>query len=230
MQYKPEQVASLQRGVRGVLVFGIVTSVAANVTNTFVRPAAATTAFWLLIGAAALHALAPVVLFACTEMVSRIPIHSKLLGVVRLLVTLTVGSFAAWVSYWNMEELAGIFDPGSTSRFFYPLIIDGMMIVATISLIELGRLAHTVGEIVSAEEAEALAVAEAEEAAAIAAAQATAPARWVTTQAEKDWRRTSGWHKLPTAQAKAAATAKYRNRIRAQQAKAEQLAASGASA
>lgn len=46
---------------------------------------------------------------------------------------------------------------------------------------------------------------------------------WVVTQAEKDWRKTSGWHKLPTAQAKAAATMKYRTRVRAQQAK--QLAA-----
>lgn len=46
---------------------------------------------------------------------------------------------------------------------------------------------------------------------------------WVITQAEKDWRKTSGWHKLPTAQAKAAATMKYRKRVQA-----KQLAATGA--
>lgn len=235
MQYTPKQVENLQRGTRGVLVFGIVASVAANVTNTFVRPQAATTGFWLLVGAAILHAFAPVVLFVCTELVSRIPIHSKVLGWFRLAVTFAVGGFAAWVSYWNMEELAGIFDPGSTSRFFYPLIIDGMMIVATISLIELGRLARAVDEITSNEAA-----------AALAAVKAAAPTAWVVTAEEKAARKRAGYDDMPTEE-KIKWSTKYRADVRVREARAaaraakaqpatsptdaseQQLAASGAS-
>lgn len=211
--FTTQQVTNLQRGARGALVFGIVTSVAANVTNTFVRPSAATTATWLLIGASVLHALAPVVLFVCTEMVSRIPKHNPVLFWVRIGVTLAVGGFAAWISYWNMEELAGIFDPGSNSRYFYPLIIDGMMIVATISLIELGGLARTVETIAKAEQAQA-----------VAAVRATAPKVWVVDAAEEKARAKAGYGSKTTAE-KTKWSMEYRRDRLAEEAKAEIRAA-----
>lgn len=52
--------------------------------------------------------------------------------------------------------------------------------------------------------------------------------RWVVDDAEKAWRKASGWHKLPTAAEKAKKTMEYRERRRRQQAR--ELAASGATA
>ena len=148
--FTSQQVANLQRMTRGVLVFGIVTSICANVLHSLVRPEAASEPAWRVASAAGLSALAPLVLFACTELVSRIPIQSRVLGVIRLVVTFAVGGFAAWVSYWHMESVAVLLGETDGAQYFYPLIIDGMMFVATISLIELGRLARTVEQVEAA--------------------------------------------------------------------------------
>lgn len=166
--FTPQQVQNLQRGTRGVLVFGIVTSIIANVLNSLTRPEASTYPEWKLASSAALAALAPLVLFACTELVTRIPMHSRALGVIRLIVTFAIGGFAAWVSYWHMVRVAVMLGEHSGAQYLYPLIIDGMMVVATISLIELGRLARTVDAIVSTTAQRA---AEAEQAAVEAAMQ-----------------------------------------------------------
>ncbi len=145
--FTSKQVASLRRGTRGVLLFGIVTSISANVLHSLTRPEAASEPAWKLLSAAALAALAPLVLFACTELVSRIPVQSRVLGGVRLVVTFAVGGFAAWVSYWHMQSVARLLGEADDVQYVYPLIIDGMMLVATISLIELGRLARTVAQV-----------------------------------------------------------------------------------
>jgi hypothetical protein len=142
--FTTKQVRNLQRGTRAVLLFGIVTSISANVLHSLTRPEASSEPAWRLASAAALSALAPLVLFACTEMVSRIPVHSRVLSTVRLIVTFAVGGFAAWVSYRHMQSVAYLLGETEGTQYVYPLIIDGMMIVATISLIELGRLARSV--------------------------------------------------------------------------------------
>jgi hypothetical protein len=144
MNFTTQQVQSLQRGTRGVLVFGILASVCANVLHSLTRPEAVSDPTWKIASGAALSALAPLVLFACIELVSRIPVQSRWLGGLRLAVTFLVGGFAGWVSYWHMESVAQNLGETGTAKYFYPLIIDGMMLVATISLIELGRLARTV--------------------------------------------------------------------------------------
>jgi hypothetical protein len=148
--FSTEQVKNLLRGTRGVLVFGILASVSANVLHSLTRPEAASDPTWKIASGAALSALAPLVLFACIELVSRIPIQSRVLGAVRLVVTFLVGGFAGWVSYWHMESVSETLGETGTAKYFYPLIIDGMMLVATISLIELGRLARTVEAIETA--------------------------------------------------------------------------------
>ena len=142
--FTTQQVRNLQRGTRAVLLFGIVTSISANVLHSLTRPEAASEPEWRLVAAAVLSAFAPLALFACTELVSRIPVHSKVLSVVRLVITFAVGGFAAWVSYWHMESVARQLGETDGTQYVYPLIIDGMMIVATISLIELGRVARSI--------------------------------------------------------------------------------------
>jgi hypothetical protein len=165
----PQQVANLKRGVRGVLVFGILTSITANVIHSLTRPDLATLAGWQVYAGLGLSALAPIVLFVSTEMVTRIPVHSKVLGWVRLGITLAIAGFSAWISYWHMEGVAVTLGETSGGQYIYPLIIDGMMIVATISLIELGRLATVVQAIVVEAETQ---VAQAAQVAATQTAQA----------------------------------------------------------
>lgn len=146
-----KQVQHLQKFVRGGLIFGIVTSITANVIHSLTQPHDQTWQAW---SSAGLSALAPVVLFLTTEMVLRIPLHSRFLGAFRLVITLAIAGFSGWVSYWHMVDVSMMLGERSGSQYFYPLMIDGMMIVATVSLIELGRLGATVQSVEVAAEAE----------------------------------------------------------------------------
>lgn len=139
--FTTRQVTNLQRGVRGALGFGIATSITANVIHSLTQEHDQE---WQVWSSAGLSALAPLVLFISMEMVVRIPIHSRFLGVVRLVITLALAGFSGWISYWHMVDVSKMLGETSGSQYIYPLIIDGMMVVATISLIELGRLAMTV--------------------------------------------------------------------------------------
>ena len=157
--FTTSQVTNLRRGVRGALGFGIAASITANVIHSLTQPHAQQ---WQVWSSAGLSALAPVVLFISVEMVTRIPIHSRVLGWGRLLITLFLASCSGWISYWHMVDVAGMLGEDGGSQYIYPLIIDGMMIVATISLIELGRL----GAVVQVVETEAVRAIEAEQSAA----------------------------------------------------------------
>ena len=146
--FTSKQVQGLKRGVRGALAFGVLTSIAANVINSLTHHHVQV---WQIYTSAGLAALAPLVLFISTEMVTRIPIHSRVLGWIRLGITLALAGFAGWISYWHMVDVARMLGEAGGSEYIYPLIIDGMMVVATISLIELGRLGHAVLQIVVAD-------------------------------------------------------------------------------
>jgi hypothetical protein len=159
IDFTAQQVKNLKRGVRGALAFGIVASITANVIASITRPDAAKVAAWQIWAGAALAALAPLVLFISTEMVTRIPVHSRVLGPIRLIITLLLGGFSAWISYWHMVRVAEMLGEHGGAQYIYPLLIDGMMIVATISLIELGRVARTVEVIEQAEAEQAAAAA-----------------------------------------------------------------------
>lgn len=141
-QLTTAQVRHLQWYVRGVLVFGILTSVTANVIHSLTQPHDAP---WQTYSAAVLAGLAPVVLFLTSEMVVRIPINmaetfDTVLAWIRLIITFAIAGFSGWVSYWHMKDVSVMLGEKTGSEYFYPLIIDGMMIVATISLVALGRV------------------------------------------------------------------------------------------
>jgi hypothetical protein len=149
--FTSKQVRNLKRGVRSALAFGIVTSIAANVIHSLTQHHDQR---WQVATSAGLAALAPIVLFISVEMVSRIPVHTKFLGRVRLAITLALAGFAGWISYWHMVDVARMLGENSGSQYIYPLIIDGMMLVATISLIEVGRLGQAVTTVEAAAEDE----------------------------------------------------------------------------
>lgn len=139
-----KQTSHLEWFVRGVVGFGIAASIGANVLHSITRPEVSTEPGWKIGSGAALSAMAPLVLFLCIEMVTRIPVMSRVLGPVRLFTTFLIGGFGGWVSYWHMAAVSSMLGEAGSAKYIYPLIIDGTMMVATISLIELGRIGRAV--------------------------------------------------------------------------------------
>jgi hypothetical protein len=149
------QVKHLQTFVRGVLVFGILMSVSANVVHSITGEHKAQWMIW--VGAIA-SALAPIGLFLTSEMVVRIPIHmaetyDKVLAWIRLLITFAIAGFSGWISYWHMKDVSMMIGERGEAPYLYPLIVDGMMIVATISLLALSRVRISVETVEAAIEA-----------------------------------------------------------------------------
>lgn len=116
---------NLRVGFRFVLGMGVLASVAANVAV-----ANGTLLGWLVAAAA------PVTLFATIEMLARMPFDGSKLAWLRLVTTGLLGAAGAWVSYWHMVTLAELVGEGYISAHLLPLMVDGMMLVATVSLIE----------------------------------------------------------------------------------------------
>jgi hypothetical protein len=81
----------------------------------------------------------PVAVLGCLELISRIPQTSRLFSVVRIVSTIGVTVAAFWISYG--QQRAYILDQGFEADHarIYPLIIDGAMVVAALSLVEVSR-------------------------------------------------------------------------------------------
>lgn len=138
------QVRNLRRGTRATLTVGVAASIAANVLHSITRPGAEGQPGWKIVAGALLAALAPAILLLASELVTRIPIARRGLGIVRASSTALIGLFAAWVSYWHMAAVASMLGEAGNAKYVYPLIIDGLMIVASISLNELEHIARQV--------------------------------------------------------------------------------------
>lgn len=121
---------------RGMLFSGIALSVAANVLHSVTHQPAGTPQ-WRIVAGAVLSASAPLFLFGCVEFIVHIPIASRWLTWTRLIATVIVGGFAAWVSYWHMVDVAQLLGETGPAPYLYPVVIDGFMVVATVSMIAL---------------------------------------------------------------------------------------------
>ncbi len=122
--------ASLQRirwGVRGALTLGVTVSVIANVLHAVDNPISQAIAAW-----------PPLALLLTVELISRIPVHSRALGVARILATTIIAGIAAWVSYWHMAGVASRYGENGAAPYLIPISVDGLIVVASICLIELG--------------------------------------------------------------------------------------------
>ena len=112
-----------------VTLLGIVTSVLLNVLHAPSR--------WdmQMVGA-----FAPIAVFLTIEMVSRIPVTGRLLGIGRILASLAVGSGAGYISYLQQVDylIKGGYE--GTIAHVFPGIIDGLTVVATLSLVEVTRV------------------------------------------------------------------------------------------
>jgi hypothetical protein len=83
----------------------------------------------------------PLALMLTVELISRVPTHRPLLAIVRLVATTVIAAIAAWVSYWHMAAVASRFGETGTSAYLLPISVDGLVVVASVCLVEIaGRM------------------------------------------------------------------------------------------
>lgn len=136
------QLRHLRWGVRAVLALGIAASIAANVLHARPNPISQVISAW-----------PPLALMLTVELISRVPTHKRLLAAVRMLAAAPIAAIAAWVSYWHMVGVAARYgETEAAAAYLLPLSVDGLVVVASVSLVEItGRLraaatSHVAGE------------------------------------------------------------------------------------
>lgn len=116
--------------VRATLTLGLAASLAANILHAQPNPVSQVIAGW-----------SPLALLLTVELISRIPVDRRGLAVVRLAATAAIAGIAAWVSYWHMVGVALRAGETDSAAHLLPLSVDGLVIVASVSLVELaGRI------------------------------------------------------------------------------------------
>jgi tetratricopeptide (TPR) repeat protein len=120
------ELVRLRWAVRGVLTFGLAASIAANVLHA--RPD---------LTSQMISAWPPLSLLLTVELVSRVPVHRWWRATIRVLATSSVAGIAAWVSYGHMVEVARRFGETGQTPYLLPVSVDGLIIVASICLVEL---------------------------------------------------------------------------------------------
>jgi hypothetical protein len=121
------QLLRVRWAVRAVLFLGVAASLAANVTHAHPNIYSRIIAGW-----------PPTALFATIEVISRVPVGRKALAAARIAATAAIGAIAAWVSYWHMAALVARYGEHGLTPYLLPLSVDGLVLVASISLYELG--------------------------------------------------------------------------------------------
>jgi hypothetical protein len=119
------QLRRVRWAVRGTLALGISASLAANVLH----------AHHLLIDQI-IAGWPPVAVFATIEAIARVPIRRRWLAIIRMGGLGFVAGIAFWVSYWHMASVAAIHGENG-SKYLLPLSVDGLVLVSSISLVEL---------------------------------------------------------------------------------------------
>src|SRR5689334_21921732 len=121
------QLRRVRWAVRATLLLGVAASVAANILHAEPNTVSQVIAAW-----------PPLALLLTVELISRVPVHRRSLAVVRLAATTTIAGIAAWVSYWHMAGVAARYGETGASPYLLPLSVDGLIVVASICLVELG--------------------------------------------------------------------------------------------
>ncbi|MDT5042002.1 MAG: hypothetical protein QOE51_2987 [Actinoplanes sp.] len=117
----------LSWGVRGVFALGIAASLAGNVLHAGDNPISRAISAW-----------SPLSLLLAVELISRIPARRGLASVARLGATAVIAGIAAWVSYWHMAGVAAHYGETNVSAHLLPFSVDGLIVVASVSLVEIG--------------------------------------------------------------------------------------------
>ncbi|MEV7264202.1 DUF2637 domain-containing protein [Micromonospora aurantiaca] len=133
------ELSSLKRirwGVRAVLALGVAASIAGNVLHARDEFISQVISAW-----------SPLALLLTIELISRVPVHRRHLALARWAATALIAGIAAWVSYWHMAAVASRYGETNGSQYLLPLSVDGLVVVASICLVELGgRIAAAMKE------------------------------------------------------------------------------------
>lgn len=118
----------VRTAVRLTLILGVAASVAANILHANPNPISQAIAAW-----------APLALLLCVELISRVPVHRPGHARIRMAATTIIAGIAAWVSYWHMVGVAQRYGETGATPYLLPISVDGLIIVASISLVETGN-------------------------------------------------------------------------------------------
>nr|MDT0656983.1 DUF2637 domain-containing protein [Micromonospora sp. DSM 115978] len=121
------QLRRVRWAVRATLTLGVAASVVANILHAQDNPISQAIAAW-----------PPLALLLTVELISRVPVHRRSLAAARLAATAIIAGIAAWVSYWHMVGVAARYGETGASPYLLPLSVDGLIVVASICLVELG--------------------------------------------------------------------------------------------
>lgn len=121
----------LRWAVRAVLALGVAASIAANVLHARPNLISQIIAAW-----------PPLALLLTVELISRVPADRRGLAAARLIAAAVIAGIAAWVSYWHMVGVAVRYgESGAAASYLLPISVDGLVVVASISLVEIaGRI------------------------------------------------------------------------------------------
>ncbi|MFG1888109.1 DUF2637 domain-containing protein [Micromonospora sp. NPDC049051] len=134
------QLRRLRWAVRATLTLGVAASVAANVLHARPNPISQIIAAW-----------PPLALLLTVELISRVPHHRRALGTIRITATAVIAGIATWVSYWHLVGVAARYgETEAAAAYLLPLSVDGLVVVASVSLVEItGRLRTTTPRVTS---------------------------------------------------------------------------------
>jgi hypothetical protein len=158
----------LRWAVRLVLTIGVCASVAANVLHAAHHPVAQGIAAW-----------PPVALLLTVDLVSRVPVRRRLLSAVRVAATAVICGIAAYVSYGHMAAVAARYGESGPAAYLLPVSVDGLIVVASVCLVELSQHLSTADTtiVASAQRAGSSAVVVATSSAATTRSTAVSPSR-----------------------------------------------------
>ncbi len=87
---------------------------------------------------------APVFMFICVEFIARIPATSRWLAVGRISATVLVAGIAFSISWQQQVNFMASVGYSGWTVYAYPVMIDGVMLVAVLSLVEVTRKVRVV--------------------------------------------------------------------------------------
>ncbi|WP_430789043.1 DUF2637 domain-containing protein [Actinoplanes sp. G11-F43] len=106
------------------------TSVAANILHAQPNPISQTIAAW-----------PPLALLLTVDLISRVPVRKGWLAVVRRTATGALAAIAAFVSYGHMVGVVSRYGEVGAVPYLIPLSVDGLVVVASVCLVELNTSA-----------------------------------------------------------------------------------------
>src|SRR5437868_15448751 len=103
--------------VRMTLILGVAASVVANILHARDNPISQAIAAW-----------PPLALLLTVELVSRVPVHRRLLAAARIGGTTVIAGIAAYVSYFHMAAVVSRYGEHPPNPYLLPLSVDGLIV------------------------------------------------------------------------------------------------------